>query len=114
MKPAKTAFVEELGPSTVRPAGSCDLADEKFKAQTFSPQRDDQPTLAAEGGGPSIEATEVAADAMGHGAAGRTSKSTLVKKLGIAGFLFFTLKGMLWLVAGYAAVKANGCTAWGS
>lgn len=39
---------------------------------------------------------------------------SLMKRLGLAGFVFFTVKGMLWLVVGYVAMMANGCTSWGS
>ncbi len=39
----------------------------------------------------------------------KSKKSAFLKKAGIAGFAFFTLKGILWLVAGFAAFKANGC-----
>ncbi|HNO77582.1 MAG TPA: hypothetical protein PKN33_05925 [Phycisphaerae bacterium] len=38
---------------------------------------------------------------------------SLMKRVGIAGFVFFLVKGMLWLVVGYAAMMANGCTSWG-
>lgn len=39
---------------------------------------------------------------------------SLMKRVGIAGFVFFLVKGMLWLVVGYAAMMANGCTSWGA
>ena len=37
------------------------------------------------------------------------SVSSRWRKLGMVGFLFFAVKGILWLGAGYAALSANGC-----
>ncbi len=35
-------------------------------------------------------------------------KSSMLKKFGMAGFLFFLIKGVFWLVAGITAVGAGG------
>lgn len=35
--------------------------------------------------------------------------TTWLKRLGIAGFLFFLIKGILWLTVGAAVLKYFGC-----
>ncbi len=32
-----------------------------------------------------------------------------LKKLGVAGFLFFLIKGLMWIAVGYFGVRLTGC-----
>ncbi len=54
---------------------------------------------------------EVAPDKVPEQASGKDRKGVVkwVKRLGVAGFLFFLIKGILWLTVGAAVLKYLGC-----
>lgn len=114
MKTSKNAIVERTAHSTATISADHDPVLERTDGSGVSTRLGEPMEPVATSNGPAI-AVIAGLDELERSALQDVDlrrqglNSSHLKKLGIAGFLFFTLKGMLWLVAGYAAIKANGC-----
>jgi len=114
LNPGKTALFEESPASAARKTAGHDLEAERTDLPGASVDLGEEQVPIGPSDGLAVGTQHRPGESGQSATTGRCSKSSLLRKLGFAGFLFFTLKGMLWLVAGYAAVKANGCASWGS